>query len=63
MSKVEDGGSALRSLYRTLPQRRRRQAWLTLVLMEIEVDRFAALRDLEVLANSLLAMERSLFGD
>jgi ATP-binding cassette, subfamily B, bacterial PglK len=33
VSKFEGGGSALRTLYQTLPHRRRRQAWLTLALM------------------------------
>jgi ABC-type multidrug transport system fused ATPase/permease subunit len=33
VSKFEDGGSALLNLYRALPHRRRRQAWLTLLVM------------------------------
>jgi hypothetical protein len=36
---------------------------LILSLDELETNRFAALRDLEVLASNLLALERSLFGD
>lgn len=35
---------------------------LTLVLSEIDSDTFAADRDLEILANNLLALERSLFN-
>ena len=33
MAKFEGGGTALRTLYRTLPAARRRQAWFTLLLM------------------------------
>jgi hypothetical protein len=36
---------------------------LVLVLEEVETDSFAARRDLEVLANNLLALERVLFGE
>lgn len=36
---------------------------LTLVLEEVESDEFAARRDLEILANNLLSLERSLFGE
>ncbi len=36
---------------------------LQLVLEEVESDAFAARRDLEILANNLLALERVLFGD
>lgn len=36
---------------------------LALVLNEIDGDAFAAKRDLEVLTNSLVALQRSLFGD
>ncbi len=36
---------------------------LALVLEEVESDPFAARRDLEVLANNLLALERVLFGE
>jgi hypothetical protein len=36
---------------------------LTLVLDEVESDEFAARRDLEILANNLLSLERSLFGE
>jgi hypothetical protein len=36
---------------------------LVLSLDELEKNRFAALRDLEVLASNLQALERSLFGD
>lgn len=36
---------------------------LNLVLEEVESDPFAARRDLEVLANNLLALERVLFGE
>lgn len=35
---------------------------LNLVLNEIETDRFAAQRDLEILANNLVELERTLFG-
>jgi hypothetical protein len=34
-----------------------------LVLDEVESDEFAARRDLEILANNLLSLERSLFGE
>ncbi|MEJ2010595.1 MAG: hypothetical protein P8X64_00040 [Anaerolineales bacterium] len=36
---------------------------LTLVKEEVDSDEFAARRDLEILANNLLSLERSLFGD
>ena len=36
---------------------------LQLVLEEVESDTFAARRDLEILANNLLALERVLFGE
>jgi len=36
---------------------------LALVLDELETNRFAAMRDLEVLASNLMALERSLFGN
>lgn len=36
---------------------------LQLVLEELESDSFAARRDLEILANNLLALERVLFGE
>ncbi len=36
---------------------------LELVLEEVETDTFAARRDLEILANNLLALERVLFGE
>jgi hypothetical protein len=36
---------------------------LQLVLEEVETDSFAARRDLEILANNLLALERVLFGE
>ncbi|MDX1600945.1 MAG: hypothetical protein R3191_05475 [Anaerolineales bacterium] len=36
---------------------------LNLVLNEIETDRFAAQRDLEILANNLVELERTLFGE
>jgi hypothetical protein len=36
---------------------------LQLVLEEVESDAFAARRDLEILANNLLALERVLFGE
>ncbi len=36
---------------------------LVLVLDELETDAFAARRDLEILANNLLALERSLFTE
>ena len=36
---------------------------LGLVLQEIDTDAFAARRDLEILANNLLSLERSLFGE
>ena len=36
---------------------------LQLVLEEVESDSFAARRDLEILANNLLALERVLFGE
>ena len=36
---------------------------LALVLEEIDSDEFAARRDLEILANNLLSLERSLFGE
>ncbi len=36
---------------------------LQLVLEEVETDTFAARRDLEILANNLLALERVLFGE
>jgi hypothetical protein len=36
---------------------------LQLVLEEAESDTFAARRDLEILANNLLALERVLFGE
>jgi cytoskeletal protein RodZ len=36
---------------------------LELVLEEVESDTFAARRDLEILANNLLALERVLFGE
>ena len=35
---------------------------LTLVLEEVESDAFAARRDLEIMANDLLSLERDLFG-
>jgi hypothetical protein len=38
-------------------------ARLQLVLEEVETDRFAARRDLEILANNLLSLERVLFGE
>jgi hypothetical protein len=36
---------------------------LRLVLAELDSDAFAAQRDLEVLANNLLALRRSLSGE
>lgn len=36
---------------------------LALVLSELDVDEFAAQRDLEILANNILALERSLFSE
>jgi hypothetical protein len=36
---------------------------LALVQEEVDTDAFAARRDLEILANNLLSLERSLFGD
>lgn len=36
---------------------------LNLVLNELETDEFAAQRDLEILANNLVDLERTLFGD
>jgi cell division protein FtsB len=36
---------------------------LALVIEEVEVDIFAAQRDLEILANTLISMERDLFGE
>lgn len=36
---------------------------LNLVLNEIETDTFAAQRDLEILANNLVELERALFGE
>lgn len=36
---------------------------VNLVLNEVDEDLFAAQRDLEILANSLLSLERSLFGE
>ncbi len=36
---------------------------LQLVLEELDEDAFAAQRDLEVMANNLIALERSLFGE
>lgn len=36
---------------------------LNLVLNELETDEFAAQRDLEILANNLVDLERTMFGD
>jgi len=50
-------GAAEASTVRGLRER------LALVLEEVETDEFAARRDLEILANNLLSLERSLFGE
>jgi hypothetical protein len=36
---------------------------LALALEEVETDEFAARRDLEILANNLIALEQRLFSD
>lgn len=36
---------------------------LNLAIQEVETDEFAARRDLEILANNLIALEQSLFGE
>src|SRR5262249_535808 len=67
VSKFEGGGSALRTLYQTLPRRRRRQGWLTLALMLLgavaEVLSIGAILPfLSIVANPGQAVRMPLIG-
>lgn len=54
---IENLGSAHQETLESMQER------LSLALRELNEDAFAAQSDLEVLRNSILALERSLFGD
>lgn len=65
---LEETDARLESLHSGLEGAQRQtvasmQDRLNLVLNEMETNRFAAQRDLEILANNLVELERTLFGE